>query len=67
MSILNKFAAQQLTKKQMNEVKGRDGGFDNCGQLYKVEWEGNTSYVCEKDKKGMDEFKKINAEFTPVN
>lgn len=49
MKNMKNFAAQQLSKKQMNEVKGGQGGFDNCGVLYYCEWEGGQNYACEKE------------------
>ena len=54
MKSMKNFAAQQLTKKQMNEVKGGDGGFDNCGTLYYCEWEGGQTYVCSKQAQEME-------------
>ena len=54
MKSMKNFAAQQLTKKQMNEVKGGDNGaFDNCGTLYYCEWEGGQTYVCSKQAQEM--------------
>ena len=53
MKTMKDFAAQQLTKKQMNNVKGGQNGFDNCGTLYYCEWEGGQNYACEKDANAL--------------
>ena len=54
MKNLNKFAAQQLSKNQMNNVKGGDGAFDDCGKLFYCTWEGGSNYVCEKNRHELD-------------
>lgn len=46
MKSMKNFAAQQLTKKQMNEVKG--GGTDP-NQLWECHWEGGMTIIAEKD------------------
>lgn len=68
MKAMKNFAAQQLSKKQMNDVRGGEyipNPIDQCGQLYKVEWDDNISYVCEKDTEGIEAFNKVGAIFTP--
>lgn len=49
MKNLNKFAAMQLSKNQMNNVKGGDGSVDDCGRLYHCVWSEGENYVCEKN------------------
>lgn len=63
MKSMKKFAAQQLTKKEMTKIQGGAGGFDNCGTLYAVSWPGGSSYVCSKDTVAMEQFRLIGAEF----
>ena len=50
MKSLNKFAAQQLSKNQMNNVKGGADNYpDRCGQLHICTWsDGSFIYICEK-------------------
>ena len=47
------FAAQQLSKKQMNEVKGGDG--HNPNQLWECHWEGGMTIIAEKDFPQLEE------------
>lgn len=54
MSIMKKFTAQQLTKKQMNKVIGGDGRVDECGQLFHCTWSGGENYICEKSRNDFE-------------
>lgn len=56
MKNLNKFAAQQLSKNQMNNVKGGDNNYpDNCGELYICTWsDGSFIYICEKQMSDLE-------------
>lgn len=57
MTNLQKFAAQRLTKNQMNDIRGGaapagNGAIDNCGTLYYCTWGtnvGDSTYVCEDE------------------
>ena len=60
MKNMQNFAAQQLSKKQMNEVMG--GAIDNCGTLYYAVWIGGGSYVCEKDSAALAEYLRMGAQ-----
>lgn len=52
MKNMQKFTAQQLTKKQMNGVKG-GGSVDNCGKLFLCTFESGQNYVCSKNEREM--------------
>jgi bacteriocin-like protein len=62
MKSMKNFAAQQLSKKEMNNVKGGDGGFDNCGTLYHCTWNGGESYACSKQRHELETLRESGAD-----
>lgn len=68
MTNLQKFAAQQLSKPQMNSIKSgyEPDPFDKCGKLFLVEIDGKINYVCEKNTDDVAYFESIGAKFTEV-